>query len=106
MIVLNDLIVLLKMQKNGEQMITVETKFSCGKENSIMKSLFERARNIRHGCLESRLVARMETEGRKLTDEETANELEYLAETIPYAGLGKEYEKEIMAAIRYLRKYY
>ncbi len=71
-----------------------------------MKSLFERARNIRHGCLESRLVARMETEGRELTDEETANELEYLAETIPYAGLGKEYEKEIMAAIRYLRKYY
>jgi hypothetical protein len=59
-----------------------------------MKSLFERAINIRHGCLESRLVARMETEGRELTDEETANELEYLAETIPYAGLGKEYEKE------------
>lgn len=23
-----------------------------------------------------------------------------------YEGLGKEYEKEIMAAIRYLRKYY
>lgn len=41
-----------------------------------MKSLFDRARDIRHGCLESRLVARMETEGRKLTDEETANELE------------------------------
>ena len=36
-----------------------------------------------HGCLESRLVARMETEGRELTDEETVNELEYLAETIP-----------------------
>lgn len=71
-----------------------------------MKTLFERARNIRHGCLESRLVARMETEGRELTDEETANELDYLAETIPYAGLGKEYEKEIMAAIRYLKKYY
>ena len=71
-----------------------------------MKSLFERARNIRHGCLESRLVARMETEGRPLTDEETANESEYLAEAIPYAGLGKEYEKEIMTAIRYLRKYY
>ena len=25
-----------------------------------MKSLFDRARDIRHGCLESRLVARME----------------------------------------------
>lgn len=71
-----------------------------------MKSLFERARNIHHGCLESRLVARMETAGRELTDEETANELEYLAETIPYAGLEKEDKNNIMAAIRYLRKYY
>ena len=71
-----------------------------------MKSLFERARNIRHGCLESRLVARMETEGRLLTDEETENELEYFAETIPYAGLEKEDKDNIMAAIRYLRKYY
>lgn len=71
-----------------------------------MKSLFERARNIRHGCLESRLVARMETEGRTLTDEETVNELEYLAETIPYAGLEREDKNNIMAAIRYLRKYY
>ena len=60
-----------------------------------MKSLFERARNIHHGCLESRLVARMETEGRELTDEETANELEYLAETIPYAGLGRNMKKKL-----------
>jgi len=67
-----------------------------------MKSLFDRARDIRHGCLESR----METEGRKLTDEETANELEYLAETIPYAGLEREDKNNIMTAIRYLRKYY
>ena len=67
-----------------------------------MKSLFERARNVRHGCLESRLVARMETKGRKLTKEE----LEYIAETIPYAGYEAEYEKEIMSAIKYLRKYY
>ena len=60
-----------------------------------MKSLFDRARDIRHGCLESRLVARMETEGRKLTDEETANELEYLAETIPvtYMQMGIRHEK-------------
>lgn len=71
-----------------------------------MKSLFERARNIRHGCLESRLVSRMETEGRPLTDEETAQELEYLAETIPYAGLEREDRNNMMAAIRYLRKYY
>lgn len=71
-----------------------------------MKTLFERARNVRHGCLESRLVARMETEGRELTDEETANELDYLAETIPYAGLSDDDVKEIMSAIRYLRKYY
>ena len=71
-----------------------------------MKSLFERARNIRHGCLESRLVARMETEGRPLTDEETVNELEYLAETITYAGLSDEDVREMISAIRYLRKYY
>ena len=71
-----------------------------------MKSLFDRARDIRHGCLESRLVARMETEGRPLTNEETVNELEYLAETIPCAGLEKEDKNNIMAAIRYLRKYY
>ena len=71
-----------------------------------MKPLFERARNIRHGCLESRLVSRMETEGRPLTDEETVDELEYLAETIPYAGLEREDKDNIMAAIRYLRKYY
>ena len=71
-----------------------------------MKTLFERARNVRHGCLESRLIARMKTEGRELTDEETVNELEYLAETIPYAGLEREDKNNIMAAIRYLRKYY
>lgn len=71
-----------------------------------MKTLFDRARNIRHGILESRLVARMETEGRPLTNEETVNELEYLAETIPYAGLEREDKNNIMAAIRYLRKYY
>lgn len=71
-----------------------------------MKTLFNRARNIRGGVLEGRLVARMETEGRELTDEETANELEYLAETIPYAGLEKEDKNNIMSAIRYLRKYY
>ena len=71
-----------------------------------MKTLFKRARENRHGVLESRLVARMETKGRELTDEETVQELEYLAETIPYAGLEKEDRNNMMAAIRYLRKYY
>lgn len=71
-----------------------------------MKTLFKRAREIRHGVLESRLVARMETKGRELTDEETVQELEYFAETIPYAGLEKEDRNNMMAAIRYLRKYY
>lgn len=71
-----------------------------------MKTLFERARNVRNGCLESRLVARSETKGRELTNEETIEELEYLAETIPYAGVEKEDQNNIMAAIRYLRKYY
>lgn len=71
-----------------------------------MRSLFERARNVRGGCLESRLVARSETKGRPLTDEETEKELEYLAETIPYAGLETEDRHNIMSAIRYLRKYY
>lgn len=71
-----------------------------------MKTLFKRAREIRHGVLESRLVARMETKGRELTDEETVQELEYLAETISYAGLEKEDRNNMMAAIRYLRKYY
>nr|DAT97386.1 MAG TPA: hypothetical protein [Bacteriophage sp.] len=71
-----------------------------------MKTLFKRAREIRHGVLESRLVARMETKGGELTDEETVQELEYLAETIPYAGLEKEDRNNMMAAIRYLRKYY
>ena len=42
------------------------------------KSLFDRARDIRKGALESRLVARMETEGRPLTDDETIAELQYL----------------------------
>lgn len=66
------------------------------------KSLFNRARDIRKGVLESRMVARMETEGRELTDSETINELEYLAETIPYSG--NDDSKEMMKAIRYLLK--
>ena len=70
------------------------------------KTLFNRARDIKHGVLESRMVARMEAENRELTDEETINELEYLTETIPCAGLDTKEKNDIMAAIRYLRKYY
>ncbi len=66
------------------------------------KSLFERARTARGGVLESRMVARMETEHRPLTDEETRSELRYLIETIPHAGLEPEDEREIMKACRYL----
>ena len=36
-----------------------------------MKSLFERARNYRHGVLETRLVARADDLNRPLTDGET-----------------------------------
>ena len=70
------------------------------------KTLFDRARDIRNGALESRLVARMETEGRELTDEETIAELEYLKEMLPYAGYEPEDIKEQMAAINYLLKKY
>lgn len=70
------------------------------------KSLFDRARDIRKGALESRLVARMETEGRPLTDDETIAELLYLKETLPYAGYESEDIKEQMGAINYLLKKY
>ena len=70
------------------------------------QTLFERARNVQGGVLESRLVARMETEGRELTHQETVNELKYLEETIPYAGLDEEYTKKVKTAIRYLKKYF
>ncbi len=68
------------------------------------KTLFERARSVRGGVLESRMVARMETEHRPLTDEETRSELKYLVETIPYAGLEPEDEREIVKACKYLLK--
>lgn len=68
------------------------------------KTLFERARSVRGGVLESRMVARMETEHRPLTDEETRSELKYLVETIPYAGLEPEDEREIAKACKYLLK--
>lgn len=70
------------------------------------KSLFNRARDIKHGVLESRMVARMETEGRPLTDDETIKELKYLKETLPHAGYELEDIKETMQAINYLLKRY
>lgn len=70
------------------------------------KSLFDKARNIRKGILESRLVARMETEGRPLTDNETIRELEYLKETLPYAGYEPDEQREKLSAINYLLKRY
>lgn len=68
------------------------------------KTLFNRARDIKGGVLESRMVARMETEGRELTDIETIAELKYLKETLPYAGIDDLKEK--MYAINYLLKKY
>lgn len=66
------------------------------------KSLFDRARDVQHGALESRMVARMETEGRPLTDDETITELLYLKDTLPYAGLEKEDLNPKIKAINYL----
>ena len=70
------------------------------------KTLFDRACDIRHGVLESRMVARSSTEGRPLTDQETISELQYLKETLPYAGYEREDIQPMMAAINYLLKKY
>ena len=70
------------------------------------KTLFNRARDIKGGVLESRMVARMETEGRDLTDTETIAELKYLKETLPYAGIDSKELREIMYAVNYLLKKY
>lgn len=50
------------------------------------------------------MVAREETKDRALTEKETVNELKYLLETILYAGLEPEDEKEIIKACKYLLK--
>ena len=77
-----------------------------GEKGNILakKSLFNRARDAAGGVLESRMVARMETEGRELTDEETRSELRYILETVPYAGLEPEDERKIVGACRRLLK--
>ena len=69
-----------------------------------MKSLFNRARDIQGGALESRMVARMETENRELTDKETIAECEYLLETIDYSGYDRKEISEIKKACRYILK--
>lgn len=74
------------------------------KEGKIMKTLFNRARNYCNGALESRLVARMETEGRELTNEETKAEAQYILETIDYAGYEPEETKLIKRACRQVLK--
>lgn len=66
------------------------------------KSLFNRAIDIQHGILESRLIARMETEHRELTDEETKDECKYLLETIDYSGYDNKYISEIKRACKYI----
>ena len=67
-----------------------------------MKSLFNRARDIQGGVLESRMVARMETEGRELTDSETKAECEYLLDTIDCSGYDKKEISAIKKACRYI----
>ena len=67
-----------------------------------MKSLFDTARDIQHGVLESRMTARMETEGRKLTDRETVSECEYILETIDYSGYDTKYIGAIKRACKYI----
>ena len=69
-------------------------------------SLFNTARDICHGVLESRMVARMETEGRALTDYETAKECEYLLETIDYSGYDRDEIANIKRACRHIIKRY
>lgn len=66
------------------------------------KSLFNRARDIQKGILESRMVSRMETEHRELTDEETKDECRYLLETIDYSGHDRYTISSIKRACKYI----
>lgn len=66
------------------------------------KTLFNKARDAAGGILESRMVARMETEGRELTDEETSKELRYILDMAPCAGWEPEYERKVVNACRRL----
>ena len=63
-----------------------------------MKSLFERARDYRHGVLESVLVARSDDLNRPLTDEETYEELKYQLEDLPYKPSDAKRKRDFRAA--------
>jgi len=68
------------------------------------KTLFELGRDCYGGILEARFVARMETEGRNLTDAETVAECEYILDTVDYSGRDGREISQIKRACRYLLK--
>lgn len=68
------------------------------------KSLFDRSRDIFGGILESRMVARMETEGRRLSDEETIEECKYILETVDCSGREFSDISKIKRACKYILK--
>ena len=70
------------------------------------KTLFQRAREMRGGILESRLVARMETEGRELTDKEVISEMKYLRDTFRYSGYDDETIRDVLSVANYIIKKY
>lgn len=70
------------------------------------KTLFQRAREMRGGILESRLVARMETEGRELTDKEVIAEMEYLRDTFRFSGYDDKTIRDILSVVNYIIKKY
>lgn len=68
------------------------------------KPLYDTARNIQGGVLESRMVAYAETLGRPLTDDDVINEAKYLLDTFEYAGYDKDYTNQVKRACKYLLK--
>lgn len=71
-----------------------------------MESLFNIARDCYGGVLEGRMIARKETEGRDLTDEETKSEVEYVLDTIDYSGREPKNIAQIKKACKYVLKKY
>lgn len=69
-------------------------------------TLFNIARDCYGGALEARMVARMETEGRDLTNEETKSEVEYVLETIDYSGREPKDIAQVKKACKYVLKKY
>ena len=68
------------------------------------KTLYESARDIQGGILESRLVARAETLTHPLTDNEVIDEMQYLLDTIDYSGYDNKYISQIKKACKYILK--